>query len=252
MLMVHRCKRCLRYCIGGDRYEHLDPESTGLMSLCLRCIPALKKQSNKNAEVAIDVRDASFIWTEPHSMRLKVKLQLKAILHDLNNMEILQRIMVEIKIGNKQCKDCQKQFQNQTWMGLVQLRQKRSGTKGGLATVESHLAKRPEIRQKVYNIDTSRNGFDFYFATVGDATAFASFLSRICPVRTKATRKLVSTDNHSNTANVKHTFVCDMVRSILTTRSKATSIIATVALTLFNDNNRYRSVRMTSSSRAKR
>jgi len=41
--------------------------------------------------------------------------------------------------------------------------------------------------------------------------AFTSFLTRISPTRVKQTTKLVSSDSHSNTANVKTTFVCDIV-----------------------------------------
>jgi len=151
--------------VGGGRYESLGVESSGLLALCLRAIPALKKQ--KSSEVSLEVLDAGFIWTEPHSMRIKLKLTLKGILTAMNNLPIKQRVMVELRVMNKQCQDCQKQFQNQTWMGLVQLRQRRpDGSKKGLAVVEAQLSRSPDVRRNIYNIETSRNGFDFYFASV--------------------------------------------------------------------------------------
>ena len=58
---------------------------------------------------------------------------------------------------------------------------------------------------------SSKNGFDFYFLSPSYASSFTSFLSRILPTRIKHTQKLVSADSHSNTANIKHTYSCDIV-----------------------------------------
>ena len=73
------------------------------------------------------------------------------------------------------------------------------------------LAKNPEARRQVLRLGTTRNGFDFYFLSLADAQQMASFLARSAPIRTKTTKKLVSTDAKNNTANVKYTVVCDIV-----------------------------------------
>ena len=73
------------------------------------------------------------------------------------------------------------------------------------------LRRNQDIRKHVLRIDSCRNGLDFYFLTVPHSQTFASFLSRLAPMRLKASKKMVSEDNHSNTANVRHTTICDMV-----------------------------------------
>jgi len=73
------------------------------------------------------------------------------------------------------------------------------------------LARNPQVRKHVLSIDTCKQGFDFYFLSLMHAQIFSSYLARIAPMRIKTTKKLVSTDVKSNTANMKHTVTCDMV-----------------------------------------
>jgi nonsense-mediated mRNA decay protein 3 len=51
---------------GG--YITCEPESRELLALCLKKIRGLNK---------VKLADAVFIWTEPHSMRLKVKIKIQ-------------------------------------------------------------------------------------------------------------------------------------------------------------------------------
>ncbi|GMI57190.1 hypothetical protein ScalyP_jg3556 [Parmales sp. scaly parma] len=212
-LHIFRCKRCLRYQSPSNEkhYEFHEEEAPELLTMCLKAIPALQMKGQATG-IKITLLDAGFIWTEPHSMRIKLKLTVKAEILELGNLALQQRVGVELFVRNRQCQDCQKEFQNQTWMGKVQLRQKRTdGLKKGLAVVEANIANSSEIRKHIYNLETCRNGFDFYFSTISHATQFVAFLGQITPLRTSVTRKFISTDNHSNTANIKQTFVCDMV-----------------------------------------
>ena len=73
------------------------------------------------------------------------------------------------------------------------------------------LARNAQIRKHVLKIDSTRNGFDFYFLNLPEAQSFASYLAKVAPMRIKTTKKLVSTDVKSNTANLKHTVTCDLV-----------------------------------------
>lgn len=77
--------------------------------------------------------------------------------------------------------------------------------------IEMALAKSEEARKHVVRFETTCNGFDFYFIGLSKAQSFASFIARIAPVKVKTSSKLVSTDNHSNTANVKYTVSVDVV-----------------------------------------
>ena len=49
-------------------WVHLELESPELLSLCLKKVKGLKR---------VKLIDAQFIWTEPHSRRLKVKITVQ-------------------------------------------------------------------------------------------------------------------------------------------------------------------------------
>lgn len=64
--------------------------------------------------------DAGFIWTEPHSKRLKVKLTIQA---EVFNGAILQQtFVVEYVIENNMCLECTRSNANpNTWTACVQV-----------------------------------------------------------------------------------------------------------------------------------
>lgn len=222
---IYQCRRCRRYEHTENFHQHHEPESPELLQLCLRNIPAL--QSNKigsNQSSTSDIHqqglsnvkliDSMWIWTEPHSMRMKLRLTVQADVGESPRcVTVEQRVPVELVVRFKQCPDCGKEFTNRTWMALVQVRQKRNddGPKKGLVILEEALAKNADVRKHIIRMETSRNGFDFYFLEHGHAQNLASFLARVAPMRIKSTQKLVSEDRRNNSAHVKHTISCDMV-----------------------------------------
>jgi len=62
-LILQHCRECNRYMKPG--WVSADLESAELLAICLKHIKGLKRVKLINAE---------FIWTEPHSRRIKVKL----------------------------------------------------------------------------------------------------------------------------------------------------------------------------------
>merc|ERR1711974_592355 len=64
---VTRCKGCGRFLQPPKYWLQCELESKELLSLCIKKVRGLTKTK---------LVDASFIWTEPHSMRLKVKLTI--------------------------------------------------------------------------------------------------------------------------------------------------------------------------------
>lgn len=65
--------------------------------------------------------DAGFIWTEPHSRRLKVKVTVQAEV--LNGAILQQSFVIEYIVETHMCPDCQKSNANQnTWVASVQVR----------------------------------------------------------------------------------------------------------------------------------
>ena len=63
-LEVEMCKTCGLW-FRNPQWVPLEPESAELLSLCVKRIRGLKK---------LKLVDASWIWTEPHSRRLKLRL----------------------------------------------------------------------------------------------------------------------------------------------------------------------------------
>jgi nonsense-mediated mRNA decay protein 3 len=205
---IHQCRQCRRFARTEKQFVDIELESPELMGICLKHIPALAS----NASPKIQVKDAIFVWTEPNSMRIKVRLTVRTEV--LQAVTIQQRCVVEFIIKWNQCPDCNREYTNRTWQAMVQLRQRRQdddAPRKGLVVLEMALARNAAVRKHVLSMDTCKQGFDFYFLSLTDAQTFSSYLSRVAPMRIKTTKKLVSTDVKSNTANLKHTVSCDMV-----------------------------------------
>lgn len=214
-LIIHQCRQCRRFNARADtdHYQYCEPESPQLLTICLKHIPILNKKGHSNQTYnKIHIVDTSWIWTEPHSMRLKLRLTVRT---DVGEVTIQQRVPVVFQIKWKMCNNCDRQYTNRTWQALVQLRQKRENgsSRKGLAALEMALSKpsNRDLRNTVLKIDSSRHGLDFYFLSLPQAQHFAHFLSRLAPLKIKTSSKLVSTDAKNNTANIKHTLTCDVV-----------------------------------------
>lgn len=216
-IYIHQCRRCRRYEHSEHLYVHHEPESPELLALCLRNIPALHANSHQHRSQGlsgIKLMESIWIWTEPHSMRLKLRLTVRANVGEPpRDVTVQQRVPVELIVRFHQCLDCKRDFTSRTWHALVQLRQKRSadGPRKGLAMLEAAIAKNADIRKHILSMEVTKNGFDFYFMELMHAQAFSSYLAAITPMKVKTTQKLVSEDIRNNTAHIKHTTVCDMV-----------------------------------------
>lgn len=59
---IVQCGKCDRWCVKKDTWAHHEMESASLLAVCLKKIPGIDK-------AGISVRDASWVWTEPHCKR---------------------------------------------------------------------------------------------------------------------------------------------------------------------------------------
>ncbi len=70
------CKKCDRWQIGQDNWVHHALESASLLSVCMKKVAALSENN-------IKVVDAAWVWTEPHSKRLKFMVEIeKGVMDD--------------------------------------------------------------------------------------------------------------------------------------------------------------------------
>lgn len=67
------CRNCERYLQPPFEWISCALESKELLGLCLRKLKALSK---------VKLVDAGFIWTEPHSKRIKVRTYLKILINN--------------------------------------------------------------------------------------------------------------------------------------------------------------------------
>lgn len=168
------------------------------MALCLANVSGLRSNSKEKAPRLVD---AAWIWTEPHSMRLKVRLTVQ---REVQTGTVLQQsFLVEFIVRNQQCIECQAVFRQGSWKSLVQVRQ-RVSHKRTFLYLEQLILKHGAHRGCL-SIETFKDGMDFFFPDKGKAARFISFLESVCPIRLKTSKKLISTDCKSNTANFKFT-----------------------------------------------
>ena len=110
-IKINHCKECNRWRMPP--WKHIELESATMMSFCLRHIKGL---NNKELHLA----DSSFIWTEPHSRRIKVKLTVQK---EVLSKTIMQKtITVEFIVVNLQCDDCKQTYTPHKWKAQVQVR----------------------------------------------------------------------------------------------------------------------------------
>ncbi|KAG7392970.1 ribosome-binding protein [Phytophthora pseudosyringae] len=201
-----QCRGCLRfqsrakaqyYSSSSGAWLGCDWESKELMALCLKSIPGLGKAK---------LIDAGFIWTEPHSKRVKLRLTLQ---REVANHAVIQNsCAVTFVIHSVKCPDCSKQYHNNTWRALVQIRQK-ADHKRTFLRLEQEILKHG-AHQDAIGITAVKEGMDFYFGTKSTAERFIHFLAAHVPMRSKSSSKLISENVHNSTANVQHTYSVEL------------------------------------------
>ena len=187
----------LIYCRTCERYKRppwikVERESQDMMNLCLSKIKGLNK---------VQLIDSSFVWTEPHSKEIKVKLTIQK---ELNKSLISTSFIVTFKEDWTQCEDCKKTFTPHIWRAVVQLRQK-VNHKRTFLFLEQVILKH-KAQNKALNIKEHPEGVDFYFSNRSQANSFCSFIQEFVPCQMKTSRQLISVDEKSNEAEYKETF----------------------------------------------
>ena len=228
---IYQCRQCRRFQQSEHSFVDVPGmESTELLAICLKKIPALNGHhhassasagsatsstatavTSNSSHARLQLIDAGWIWTEPHSMRLKLHVTVRT---EVLNVPVQQRVMIELHIQFRMCPDCNREYTNRTWQAVLQIRQDRTShqTKTGLLRLEQAIAQNKAIRKHVLRIDQpTKNGFDFYFLQLNQAMAFGQFLQRLAPMRIKYSSKLISTDVKNHTTNTKHTVTCELV-----------------------------------------
>ncbi|KAK4185694.1 putative nonsense-mediated mRNA decay protein 3 [Podospora australis] len=195
---IQFCKDCDRWLAPPQTWVTAAPESRELLSLCLKRLRNITK---------VRVTDAHFIWTEPHSRRIKVRITVQDSVADGVLMQ--QSFEVVYIVGTQQCKDCAKSYTANVWRASVQVRQKVTHKRTFLL-LEQLILKHQAHRDTI-NIKEEKGGIDFYFAHRNQAEAFLSFLKSVVPVFVKESRQLISQDNHTGDKQYKFNYSVELV-----------------------------------------
>ncbi|KAK3691821.1 ribosome-binding protein [Vermiconidia calcicola] len=192
------CRDCDRWLSPPASWVVASLESRELLALCLRKLRGLNKSR---------IIDASFIWTEPHSRRIKLKITVQQ--EAFEGTILQQTFEVEFVQQYRQCPDCAKSYTHNTWRAVVQVRQK-VPHKRTFLYLEQLILKQGAHKETI-NIKEVPNGIDFYFSARNHAEKFLDFLTSVSPVRTKKSQELISMDIHTSTTSYKFTFSCELV-----------------------------------------
>ena len=153
---IDMCSQCDRF-FRNPGWVKARLESAELMALCLRKLCGLKH---------VRLVDASWVWTEHHSRRLRIKLTVACDLVGASGSAYMtclqQSIVVEYVVKTRNCDACNKLATHDTWGAKVQVRQKADHPRTLLA-LEQHMLKHSKSRAALLEVKREGGGLDFFF-----------------------------------------------------------------------------------------
>ncbi|KAL2550929.1 nonsense-mediated mRNA decay NMD3 family protein [Forsythia ovata] len=205
VVIIH-CPECESYLQPPRTWIKTQLESKELLTFCIKRLKNLNK---------VHLVHAEFIWTEPHSKRIKVKLRVQKEV--LNGAVLEQAYTVEYVVQDQMCESCTRvQANPDQWVAAVQLRQHVSHRRT-FFYLEQLIIKHDEARNAI-RIKQMDQGIDFFFVNRSHAGKFVDFVGEVAPIRKRNDKQLVSHDQKSNNYNYKYTFsveICPICREDL-------------------------------------
>ena len=164
------CRNCERFLSPPATWTLARPESQELLAICLKKLKGLNK---------VRMTDAHFIWTEPHSKRLRVSMTIQK---EVLTATILEQIFeIEYLVQHGQCPDCAKLAAKNTWKALVQVRQK-VPHKRTFLYLEQLILKHGAQKDTI-SVKEVRDGLDFFYSSRSHAIKMVDFLQSVVPIR---------------------------------------------------------------------
>jgi nonsense-mediated mRNA decay protein 3 len=202
---IIQCPKCDRWSVGMHN-DHVwaahAMESQGLLSACMKKIHALQQHQD------VKILDASWIWTEPHSKRLKFFIDSERLIFE-QRLPIRQRVLCTYIIKNSQCRDCIIKNSDHTWSAQLQVRQTRG--KEHTQNIEQILI-RHKLGSLMNDVKMVRDGMDLCFDSKQSLERVQAVLLRSLPCVVRSTsKKLISRDAHTNVARTEHVVVVEVV-----------------------------------------
>src|SRR5882762_1272249 len=185
---VSFCRNCERFLAPPAQWTIAQPESKELLAICLKKLKGLSK---------VRLTDAHFIWTEPHSKRLRVSLTIQKEVRIMLSLVLLrcgscntqvltstileQVFEIEYLVQHGQCSSCAKLAAKNTWKALVQVRQKVPHKRTFLFLEQ--LILKHNAQKDTISVKEARDGLDFFYSQRSHAIKMTEFLSGVVPIR---------------------------------------------------------------------
>jgi len=214
------CKACGRYSAPPSAWIAAARESKELLAYLLKRVKGLSK---------VSLVDASFIWTEPHSKRLAVKITVQADLASViaggsvagggtGGAVLQQDAIIEFVVGTLMCPQCH-QVEAATaggrsgasgfpWSALAQVRQ-RVPHKRTFYWLEQQILS-SKLHLEALGIRERGDGLDFYYTALNKCKKMVDYLASLVPLRYSISKKLVSYIEHTNEYSFKHTIMVEL------------------------------------------
>lgn len=173
----------ITWCLDCGRLRHqaqwlrVEAESASMLQLCVRKL--------KISDKVLVIKEAKFVWTEPHSKRVAIKLVVEKT---MLGVPMRQNLLLEFKEEWQQCSDCRKEWSQKaggksdySWTCVIQIRQDRDDSKALFHNLEQGLIE-AKLHAKMKGIQPKPHGIDIYLATKGDAKSVIDCVSGIVPV----------------------------------------------------------------------
>ena len=202
---LHWCKNCGRF-HHNNVWVTAPPESPELLQMLVKTVRGISK---------LKLVDASFVWTEPHSRRLKIKLTVQkevfAVAHGstTSGAVVQQQLIAEFAMEHLYCPDCHKSQGIHQWSAQVQLRQRGADHKRTLFYIEQQILAR-RGHANVISMKEVPDGLDFFFGNASHAQRFVELLESLSPCRVTRSKKQIAHDDHSNVFDFKNTWLVEI------------------------------------------
>ncbi|GER42303.1 60S ribosomal export protein NMD3 [Striga asiatica] len=160
VIIIH-CPDCESYLQPPRTWIKAELESTDLLTFCLNRL--------KNLRNIVKLFNSEFIWTEPHSKRIKVKLTVQK--------EVLNVFLQQDQL----CESCSRVEANpDQWVAVVQLRQNISHRRT-FFYLEQLILKHDAAKNAI-KIKQMDHGIDFFFNKRSHSLKFVEFVVEISPI----------------------------------------------------------------------
>ncbi|KAL4581278.1 hypothetical protein LXL04_017489 [Taraxacum kok-saghyz] len=157
--IVH-CPECESYLQPPRTWIKTQLESKQLLTFCLKRLTSLNELRLTHAE---------FVWTEPHSKRIKVRLKVQKEV--LNGVVLEQTHVVNYTVHDRICQSCSRVHANpDQWVAVVQLRQQVAHRRTFFYLEQ--LILKHDAALKAIRIKQINHGIDFFFANRSHAWKF--------------------------------------------------------------------------------